>query len=74
MIELLKKVYRKMLSLVLAPVFTEIRKISSEKSKPEYLKLIERSYNAGFEYHQKEIKRNPELLKWILKDNYMEKD
>lgn len=74
MIALFKRVYRKLLYLVLAPLFTEIKRTSSEKSEPEYIKLIQRSDKAGFDYHQKMVNRNPDLMQWVLKDNYIDKE
>lgn len=32
----------------------------------------ELSYNEGFDFHQNEVKSDPELLKWILKENYID--
>lgn len=37
------------------------------KAKKEY----EISYKEGFDFHQNEVKKDPELLKWVLKDNYL---
>lgn len=28
------------------------------------------AYNNGYQYHQTEVKKDPELLKWVLKENY----
>lgn len=30
------------------------------------------SYKEGFEFHQNEVKNDPELLKWVLKENYLD--
>jgi len=32
--------------------------------------LASRKRDEGFRFHQKEVKRNPKLLKWVLRDNY----
>jgi hypothetical protein len=31
---------------------------------------IEQALLAGYKFHQEAVKQNPELLKWVLKDNY----
>ena len=28
------------------------------------------SYRSGYEFHQREVRRDPELLKWVLKEDY----
>ena len=32
---------------------------------------VEKSYKEGFAYHQNEIKRDPRLLEWVLRENYL---
>ena len=34
-------------------------------------KEMEKAENDGYEYHQNEVQKDPELLKWVLKDNYL---
>lgn len=31
---------------------------------------ISRAYKAGYSYHQNEVRNDPELLKWVLKEDY----
>jgi len=31
-----------------------------------------KSYQDGFNFHQNEVKNDPELLKWVLKENYLD--
>jgi glycosyltransferase involved in cell wall biosynthesis len=33
-------------------------------------RMIAKGYKAGFSFHQKEIKNDPELLEWVLRENY----
>ncbi len=33
---------------------------------------MKKAYQEGYKYHQNEVKNDPELLKWVLKDNYFE--
>ena len=32
---------------------------------------MQRSSEAGFQYHQKEVKKDPKLLEWVLRENYL---
>lgn len=49
-----------------------------QKFDPQYKiyldikKEYEISYKEGFNFHQNEVKNDPELLKWVLKENYLE--
>lgn len=38
----------------------------------EIYKKMEVSYKEGWDFHQNEVKKDPELLKWILKDHYFD--
>ncbi len=43
------------------------------KQSPEEKKLKEQfqeAYQRGYDFHQRVVKKNPELLKWVLKDDY----
>jgi glucosyl-dolichyl phosphate glucuronosyltransferase len=33
-------------------------------------KILEQAHQNGFDFHQNEVKNDPELLKWVLKLNY----
>ncbi|MCP5105315.1 MAG: glycosyltransferase [bacterium] len=35
-------------------------------------RIIAKAYKAGFSFHQKEVKNDPELLQWVLKENYFQ--
>jgi glucosyl-dolichyl phosphate glucuronosyltransferase len=37
-------------------------------------KVVKRGYRDGYQFHQKEVNKDPELLKWVLKDHYMNLD
>ncbi len=71
MIKTIKRVYSRILLKAFSPVIKRISEASTAQVKPEYLILMERAYKAGYDYHQKMVKKNPELLKWVLKENYM---
>jgi cellulose synthase/poly-beta-1,6-N-acetylglucosamine synthase-like glycosyltransferase len=38
----------------------------------EITKEYDKSYKEGFDFHQNEVKNDPELLKWVLKENFLE--
>lgn len=48
------------------------------KLDPAYIKFLEIRkeyeiwYNRGFDFHQNEVKNDPELLRWVLKENYFD--
>ena len=71
MIKTIKRVYSRILLKAFSPVIKRISEASTAQAKPEYVILMERAYKAGYDYHQKMVKKNPELLKWVLKENYM---
>ena len=63
-----------MLVKAFSPVVKRISEATTASAKPEYMILMERAYKAGYDYHQKMVKSNPELLKWVLKENYMDEE
>jgi hypothetical protein len=62
---MIKKIIKKTLAKLYAPVFD---------LNPEYLRLIERAYKAGYNYHQKIAKNEPELMAWIGRERYFDDD
>jgi cellulose synthase/poly-beta-1,6-N-acetylglucosamine synthase-like glycosyltransferase len=47
----------------------------NDKNFSRYLSIkteYEKSYKEGFDFHQNEVKNDPELLKWVLKENYLD--
>ena len=30
-----------------------------------------KSYEAGYRYHKEEVKKDPKLLEWVLRENYL---
>ncbi len=45
-----------------------------ELFKPEKrnMRRIQQAYEAGYAYHQNEVTKDPELLKWVLRENYLD--
>ena len=62
---MIKKLLKKIIIKFNNPVLVQLE-------KSEYLKQIERAYKAGYNYHQKIVKRDPELLKWITQEHYLD--
>jgi glucosyl-dolichyl phosphate glucuronosyltransferase len=61
----------KRISIILLKLKTKI----NYKSYKKYIDIREayaKSYKEGFDFHQNEVKNDPELLKWVLKENYLE--
>ena len=72
LITFLKKIIRKILSIIrriknyILP--NEPKEIRDIRSK------INKSRQEGFAYHQAEVKRDPKLLEWVLRENYIGKN
>ena len=62
---MLKKIYRKLSHEINASVLVQL-------SKSEIQKQIEQAYKVGFNYHQKQIKKDIELQEWIIRENYFD--
>lgn len=56
---------RKLRSLRASLSRQEPREVTRIKS------IIEKSYEKGFSYHQTEVKKDPSLLQWVLRENYL---
>jgi hypothetical protein len=35
---------------------------------------MQESYEAGYRYHQEEVKRDPKLLEWVLREDYLDEN
>lgn len=47
-----------------------IKKTKTNNFLTEINQKMEKSFMEGWNFHQNEVKKDPDLLKWILKDNY----
>ena len=65
---MIKKILNKLIKKFNSPVLSRL----DDLDKFEYLKQIERAYRAGYNYHQKQIKSDPELLSWITREHYFD--
>jgi len=50
---------------------TEMEKTDTERTLK---KIMKTAYQQGYAFHQNEVKKNPTLLDWILKENYWDWD
>ena len=46
------------------------RKVKHANQFNEIKCIVNDSYKEGYQFHQNEVKNDPELLKWILKESY----
>ena len=74
MIKKIKRIYSRMIIKAFSPAVKRISEASTAQAKPEYIILMERAYKAGYDYHQQMVKKNPELLKWVLKASYLDEE
>jgi glycosyltransferase involved in cell wall biosynthesis len=67
---LLKRIYNRIANSRLKKIynFLNIAYRASLEIKSEYAA----SYSEGFTFHQDEVKNDAELLKWVLKENYLD--
>ena len=61
-----------MLKKILLKLYSPVLNKMDILNIPDYKKQIELAYKAGYNYHQKLIRNDPELLKWVTKDNYID--
>ncbi len=49
-----------------------LRRISHHKPYEGIRRRTDRAYNTGIAFHQKEVANDPELLRWVLKEDYFD--
>jgi len=64
--------FKKILTGILNKLFTPVLIRIDQLESPEYVKLIRKAYNAGYNYHQKTAKKDPELMAWIGRECYFD--
>ena len=65
--------FKKMLRLIRRPL-GKMRRCLFPKEPREIMKikkLIQKSRDKGFAFHQSEVKNDPKLLEWVLRENYL---
>ncbi len=72
LITFLRKVVRKILSII-GRIKNHILSNESKEIR-EIRNIINKSRQEGFLYHQSEVKKDPKLLEWVLRENYMGKN
>ncbi|MEA3478567.1 MAG: glycosyltransferase, partial [Bacteroidota bacterium] len=72
---IVRRVYRRIKRVMTASLDQNQQKNNDE---PEEIRQIrgkmQKSYEAGYRYHQEEVKRDPKLLEWVLRENYLGED
>jgi glycosyltransferase involved in cell wall biosynthesis len=66
---LLKKYAYKMIK---TPMFNMTTYFRSSKDTKMIKEKMKRAYSDGYNFHQIQVKNDPVLLKWILKENYLD--
>ena len=69
---MIKKIIKKIMIKLSTPVIDKIINKIDKLEIPEYKRLIEQAYNAGYNYHQKMAKKDPELMAWIGREYYFD--
>lgn len=62
---MIKKILRKVIIKLNSPILTQM-------NKNDYQKKIEQAYKAGYNYHQKITKNEPEMIRWITREHYFD--
>lgn len=70
LIERLRKIYRIVRNIVKETKNTIIDSNNADIESKRIQKRITSAYQEGFNFHQKVVKEEPELLKWVLRSNY----
>jgi GT2 family glycosyltransferase len=71
---ILLKIHKKIMRKISTILF-KIKIKMNNKNYKAYIDIkeaYEKSQKEGFDFHQNEVKKDPELLKWVLKENYLE--
>jgi len=53
-------------------IFFQIHNRKTVIEKIDLLNKIESAYKEGYDFHQKEVKNDPKLYSWVIKQNYFE--
>jgi glycosyltransferase involved in cell wall biosynthesis len=65
--DLRRKISAKIINKLLSKICFYLK---TPKEVRELKKKMQKSYNEGYKFHQNQVKNDPELLKWVLKENY----
>lgn len=66
------KIFHKIIRVINAKLDWKCHKYADESEKiREIRKKMQESHEAGYRNHQEQVKKNPKLLEWILRENYL---
>jgi glycosyltransferase involved in cell wall biosynthesis len=57
---------------ILRPLKCRLEKLVRQRDADEVQRLIGRAYVAGMQFHKSEVLKDPQLLGWVLKENYFD--
>ena len=67
-----RKIYRRIKRTITAKLdWRHHKNVDEPKEIRQISEKIQKSYEAGFRYHQEEVKKDPKLLEWVLRENYL---
>ena len=67
-----RKIYRRIKRVIKAKLNWEHHKNTGEPEEVRQIReKMRESYEAGYRYHQEEVKKDPKLLEWVLRENYL---
>lgn len=67
--EMVRGIYRK---ITFAQLRDDILKVQEELYKSDIRRILEKSHYQGYHLHQREVKYNPEFMKWVMKNDYLD--
>ena len=69
-VSIVRNIYRRIKKVITASLYQ-----NKNNDEPEEIRQIrgkmQKSFEAGYRYHQEEVKKDPKLLEWILRENYL---
>ena len=67
-----RRIYRRIKRVIKAKLNWEHHKNTGEPEEVRQIRgKMRESYEAGYRYHQEAVKRDPKLLEWVLRENYL---
>ena len=67
-----RKIYRRIKRMIAAKLDWRHNKNADEPEEVRQIRgKMRESYEAGYRYHQEEVKKDPKLLEWVLRENYL---
>ena len=67
-----RRIYRRIRRVIKAKLNWEDHKNTGEPQEVRQIRRkMRKSYEAGYRYHQEEVKKDPKLLEWVLRGNYL---